>query len=94
MAQQLRVLAVLPEDPKCLPNTHVGWLRTACNCSYRRSSVLVWALWEAELIFTHTHPHTKILIHSYLKEFYFFNLCACLCVLYICSARGSQKRAV
>lgn len=37
MAQQLRVLAALPEDPSSVPSTHTGRLTTACP---GRSSIL------------------------------------------------------
>lgn len=50
MAQQLRVLAALPEDPGSdPPSTHDEGLKTARNSISRGSNSLLWSLWE------HTH---------------------------------------
>jgi hypothetical protein len=48
MAQQLRVLTVLPEDLSSVPSTHIKCLTTTCNSSARESNTL----------WLHGHLHT------------------------------------
>ena len=40
MAQQLRALAVLPEDPGSVPSTHIQWFTTTDNSSSKGSDAL------------------------------------------------------
>jgi len=64
MAQWLRALAALLEDPSSIPSTHITWwLTTVCNSIFRASSTF-WPPWvsgtqvEHRLICrqnTHTH---------------------------------------
>lgn len=58
MDQQLRVLAILPEDPISVPSTHIWWLRTACKSSSRESDTLLWPPWALAHTCTHNmHIH-------------------------------------
>lgn len=39
MAQKLRELAALSEDPHLTPSTHIGWVTTICNFSSKESDL-------------------------------------------------------
>lgn len=44
VAQQLRTLAALTEDPSSVPRNHIRHLTSACNSSPRRSDTFFWLL--------------------------------------------------
>lgn len=56
MSKQLKVLASVLQDPSSLPNTHVGWLKTASHFSTGGSDSLFWLL--QILAPTSTSPYT------------------------------------
>jgi hypothetical protein len=64
MAQQLRVLAALPEDPGCVPRTYIRQLTTTCSSSSYDSDTLSCPLggqthtWHS-LTQTHTYAQTN-----------------------------------
>jgi hypothetical protein len=47
MTQQLRMLAVLPEDPYSILSIYVGQLITAGNSSSSGSNTFFWSPWAA-----------------------------------------------
>ena len=73
MTQQLRALAVLPEDQSLIPRTHIYWLIVICNSSYRAYRALSWPPWVPDMQVVHRHTcwedaHTnKIKINKPLK---------------------------
>ena len=54
MAQQLRALAALPEDPGSIPSTHTQ-LSAIYDSSSRRPSALFWYCWVLQAYDTQTY---------------------------------------
>lgn len=68
-AKLLRTLATFLKDLSSVPNTHSGWLTTACHLSSSRSNTPFWYLWSSthpQHILTHTH-HTCRCNHYFKK---------------------------
>lgn len=55
MAQQLRVLSAPAEDPSLVLSTHIRWVTTSCNSSFRRS--------DASGLPGHLHSCAQTYIH-------------------------------
>ena len=67
MAQWLRTLNVLAENPGLVPSTHTGQLTTACNSSSRESSAIL-----CVLRYLHAqNTHNLIDTHICKSNFYF-----------------------
>jgi hypothetical protein len=51
--------ARFPADPSSVPSTHVEWLTTTCNSSFRAPTTSFWPPWEFVLMYVHrlTHIH-------------------------------------
>jgi hypothetical protein len=57
MAQGLKVLAALAEDPGSNPSTHI--VDPNCNSSFRGSETLFWPLWAWHTLATQTYVQAK-----------------------------------
>lgn len=62
MAQQLRALAALPENPNPVPSIHVGQLTTTYNSRGRGLNALFWPPQA------HAHTHKEIKIQNKPKK--------------------------
>lgn len=66
MAQPLRALMVLTEDPNSVPRIHVRWLTTAVNCSPQGSDALLLPT-QATYLQAQSHRHRHIYTELKIK---------------------------
>lgn len=74
MAQQFRLLAVLPEEPSLVPSTHVRLLTATWTSSSTGSATLLWA---AQASSPHTDIHTYIQFKKSKMLYIFKTKCNC-----------------
>jgi hypothetical protein len=65
MAQRLRTLSALPEDPDSISSTDMAVYSQLCNSSPRGSGALFWPL---EALHARTYMQVKYFIHTTNKQ--------------------------
>ena len=71
MPQQLRMHAILIENPNPLPGTHIKWFSMAYDSRSRGSETLSMSLWAPSCVFTSpsTSTHMEIKINLLKQKF-------------------------
>lgn len=65
MAQELRALIDLLEDPSSVPSAYIQWLTAVCDSSSKDSHPLVWSPWAPTHI---AHIYTPLFAFYTLKN--------------------------
>lgn len=61
IAQLIRALTALKEDPGLVPNTHAKAQSSTCNSTFKRTQLplLIFSGWSVHITYTHMYTHTK-----------------------------------
>ena len=60
LAQRLKALTALPEDPSSVPSNHTRLLTMACTTTLRGSDAFLWPLWACAHMSNYEYMHTHI----------------------------------
>jgi hypothetical protein len=80
MAQELRALAALAEDPDLVPGTLIA----AYTLSFNRSETFVWPLWAPHAHMVHRHTCRQNAHKFVLEILFFLILCVQVFCLHVC----------